>query len=157
MNWMARLKKHRSPDTLPTETTETLFVVSVGKSNEHIGEIRDAARAANEEALEPDRWCWPHSTAMNTAEVDTFMARVVRFTGLGLTVEGSELLADQLVIRDRQHDERVVCVECANLHSYRQCANWQSAGVALQQRDAQLPVDFFQRLQRCDGFKPLIY
>lgn len=40
-------------------------------------------QAANDPAAampDLDRWCWPHSAAMNGAEIDTFTARLARFT-----------------------------------------------------------------------------
>ena len=33
---------------------------------------------------DPDRWCWPHSSAMNGAEIETFAVRLHQFTGKGL-------------------------------------------------------------------------
>jgi hypothetical protein len=37
-----------------------------------------------------DACCWPHSTAMNGAEIDTFTARVARFTDKGLSLIDAE-------------------------------------------------------------------
>lgn len=51
--------------------------------------------------LDPDRWCWPHSYAMNTEEIDTFAQRLAAFTSLGMNLNDAEALADRLVIRDR--------------------------------------------------------
>jgi hypothetical protein len=89
---------------------------------------------------------------MNTEEVDTFTARLARFTDRGVNQGDSECLADRLVIRDRDHDDRVVCLECTHLHSAGRCGNWQRAGVAIRSRDPQLGGDFMQLIQRCDGF-----
>ena len=47
-------------------------------------------------ATDPDRWCWPHSPAMNTTEVDTFTARLARFTDKGVSYDEAERLADAL-------------------------------------------------------------
>lgn len=65
---------------------------------------------------DPDRWCWPHSEAMNGREIDTFTARLSRFTDKGLTLADAEQQADRLVIRDREGDDRHTCLECAHLH-----------------------------------------
>ena len=104
---------------------------------------------------DPDADCWPHSTAMTGAEIDTFTARLARFTDKGLLdLDAGERLADKLVIRGREQDDRRQCLECTHLHrggGWR-CGNWQRAGVALRARDAQLPADFVGQLQRCDGF-----
>lgn len=52
---------------------------------------------------EIDECCFPHSSAMNTAEIELFEIRNLRF---------GEKLADQLVIRDRDQDDRISCGEC---------------------------------------------
>ena len=90
---------------------------------------------------------------MNTAEIDRFAARLARFTDHGVILEDAERMADRLVIRDRERDDRAVCLECTYLHRAGRCGNWQHAGVAVQARDAQLAGDFVTLLQRCDGFK----
>ena len=115
-------------------------------------------KAANDPAPELDRHCWPRSTAMTGREIDTFTARLHRFNDKGLTRTDGEALADKLVRRDRQQDDRRVCLECQHCaghgaESWR-CGNWQPAGIALRPRDAQLPADLVVQLQRCDGFSP---
>jgi hypothetical protein len=105
---------------------------------------------------DPDRWCWPHSTAMNTAEIDTFTARLARFTDKGLGLDDAEKLADQLMQRDRETDDRRLCLECQHCAGYTvgamRCGNWQWAGIALRASDAQLSAELVIQLQRCDGF-----
>ena len=104
----------------------------------------------------PDRWCWPHSSAMNGAEIDTFAARLHKFADKGLARNDGEALADKLVLRDRDQDDRRVCLECKHFAGHGagswRCDNWQAAGVAIRSRDAQLPADLVMQLQRCDGF-----
>ena len=99
----------------------------------------------------PDASCWPHSTAMNGAEIDTFTSRLVQLTDRGLILADAERLADKLVQRDREGDDRRVCLECLHLQRGR-CGNWQGACFAIRSRDAQLPPDLVLQLQRCDGF-----
>jgi hypothetical protein len=60
----------------------------------------------------PDRDCWPHSSAMNTAELETMAWRLEHFVGLGLPDADSDFLADQLLVRDREGDDRASCAEC---------------------------------------------
>jgi hypothetical protein len=111
--------------------------------------------AANDLALDLDRWAWPASTAMTGAEIDTFTARLARFTDKGLELDAGERLADKLVIRARERDDRRHCLECTHLHrgdGWR-CGNWQRAGVASRARDAQLSTALVFQLQRCEGFK----
>ncbi len=61
-----------------------------------------AGEASNDPAPDPDRLCWPHTQAMNTAEIDTFTGRLATFTDRGLTLAEAEALADRLVVRDRR-------------------------------------------------------
>ena len=161
MNWLARLKKI---DTTPTaEATEPTKPGFVGSVAPHRGVMQNTqtsdAPAANDpagSALDPDRWCWPHTQAMNTAEIDTFMARLARFTDKRMALEAAEALADRLVARDREADARRVCVECAHLAGRAEaweCRNWQQAAIASKARDAQLSPALVIQPQRCDGFK----
>ena len=116
--------------------------------------------AANDPAAampDPDRWCWPHSEAMNGREIDTFTARLARFTDKGVNLDDGEALADKLVTRDRESDDRRLCLECVHLAGHAAgawgCRGWQRAGVAIRSRDAGLPSELVSKLQRCDGFK----
>jgi hypothetical protein len=105
---------------------------------------------------DPDRWCWPRSSAMNGVEIGTFETRLHKFTEKGLARKDGEVLADELVLRDRESDDRRVCLECQHFAGHGagswRCGNWQAAGVAIRSRDAQLPADLVVQLQRCDGF-----
>ena len=116
-------------------------------------EKHDSSIAVTED---PERWCWPHSSAMNGAEIDTFAARLHKFADKGLARNDGETLADKLVLRDRDQDDRRVCLECKHFAGHGagswRCGNVQSAGVAIRSRDAQLPADLVMQLQRCDGF-----
>jgi hypothetical protein len=108
-----------------------------------------------EKTSDPDRDSWPHSDAMNGGEIDTFTARLIRFTDKGLALDDSEALADQLVRRDRELDDRRLCLECSQLAGHAgswRCRGWQRAGIARQARDAGLPGELVRTLQRCDGF-----
>ncbi len=112
-------------------------------------------QAANDFARDPDRWCWPHGSAMNTAEIDTFMGRLARFSDKGLTLADAEPLADRLVIRDREQDDRQLCLECIHLQGgigRWRCGNAVAAGVGLGAGDGQIPNDLALQQQRCDGF-----
>lgn len=108
--------------------------------------------AADMAAADPDRWCWPESDAMNTAEIDRFMARVALFGRQGLALAQAQDIADRLVGRDRDGDDRRMCRECSNL-SGASCNNWVRAGVAIHRRDARMPGELLHLLQHCPGFK----
>lgn len=113
----------------------------------------DAGLSRQDAEALADASCWPHSTAMNGAEIDTFTARLARFTDRGLSLDDAERLADKLVIRDREADDRRVCLECVHLRHGGRCGNWRAAGVAINAMDARLPGDFTTMLQRCDGYQ----
>ena len=100
-----------------------------------------------------DRWCWPHSSAMNGREIDTFMVRFNRFTAGGLTRTNGQVIADRLVRRDRELDDRHVCLECIHLVQGWRCNNSEAAGVDLDTRSCTLASELVLQLQRCSGFK----
>ena len=107
--------------------------------------------AANDPAPDPDRWCWPHSGAMNGAEIDTLTQRLHHFTRLGLAEPDAERLAHKLVTRDRESDDRRLCVECLHLKSgvgLWSCNQWKQAGWGT----ARVPAELVRQLQRCDSF-----
>ena len=168
--WLARLKNQNPPGTgatKPTKPTQDTprggFVGFVAHPQGHIQKFDGAVAnpetpAANAPAIDPDRWCWPHGRAMNTAEIDTFTARLARFTDKGMSLSDAEALADKLVVRDCEGDDRQLCLECVHLSgvgptSWR-CGNWQAAGIAIRPHDTQLPAELVVQLQRCGGFTP---
>ena len=140
-----------TPATPATDTANrsppvaTVAAVAVAKA---------AGTAANDPAQDPDRWAWPHSAAMTGAEIDAFTARLARFTDKGVNLDDGGALADKLVKRDRESDDRRLCLECLHLAGFGawRCGNWQRAGAAIRARDAQLPGELVYLLQRCEGF-----
>ena len=96
-----------------------------------------------------DRWSWPYGSALNGDEIDTYTARLERFTSRGLTLAKAENLAVTLLWRDRDQDERRLCLECSYLGRAGQCGNWRGAV----RKSAAVPVGLVQVLQRCGGFK----
>lgn len=107
-----------------------------------------------EPAPNPDRYCWPHSSAMNSGERDKFKYRVELFQAKGLDEMNAEALADKLVIRDRDGDDRKACYECRYLKAITslRCENWKLAGIAMKSSDSFVGKDFAMMLQRCNGF-----
>ena len=160
MTWLARLKKQKTTGTYPTAPTKPGFVGFVGTPAGHIRNFEGDAPAANDPAPYPDRWCWPHSLAMNGEEIDIFAVRLAKFKARGLSGVDGEALADKLVLRDREQDDRRVCLECQHLAGYGagswRCSNWQTAEIAMCLRDAQLAADLVVQLQRCAGFGALL-
>ena len=91
---------------------------------------------------------------MTGAEIDTFTVRLARFADRGLLLANAERVADKLVMRDRDADDRRLCVECASFQRGERCGNWRQAGIAIRTKDAQLSAALMIQLQRCDGFAP---
>lgn len=159
MSWLERLKKIEGPLSQgATETAETLSVVFVapalGTSDKSLpwpaGESA-ALHAGHNDAGEPpevqlapaqglasDALSWPQGPAMSALEIEAFMARVVLFSDKGLDLKRSEQVAERLLRRDRDRDDRTLCVECRRFRAPWRC----SAGGAC------LPAN----LQRCDQF-----
>lgn len=98
-----------------------------------------------------DRYSWPHTTAMNTAEIDAFTSRFHLLTRHGLDQPQAEELADGLVIRDRDSDDRRLCIECQHLISGNKlwaCNQWRAAGLV----SSGIPDGWTTLPQRCEGF-----
>ena len=144
MNWLARLKKiDIAPTVEATEPTKPGFVGFVASGMAPMQKTGGDSPAANDPAAamqDPDRWAWPHSSAMTGREIDTFAARSNQFNRRGLAALDAELLADKLVNRDRDGDDRHLCVECRHCRPGLRCVN----------KLAVLHV-----LQRCDHFVPI--
>ena len=110
------------------------------------------SKAANDPAPDSDRWSWPHSDAMTGAEIDRMVLRVALFGVRSLNLTDATVLADKLVVRDRDGDDRKSCMECQNLSGLPNgwcCSAWRLAGIGRQS----VSTDMVLRLQRCDGFK----
>ncbi len=156
MSWLAQLKNATHAKADPTEPTEPGFVGSVGRGLAPFAEIQAVAGAELPDPPNADAYCWPHSPAWNSSEIDTFMARVAMFTNKGMSVDDADTLADRLVQRDRDLDDRRVCMECVHLSGGSDkalsCKNWKRAGMVLGARAAQLSIALVHQLQRCNGF-----
>jgi hypothetical protein len=146
VRWLNQPAANDTPGDLATTTADKFRAASLALD----GEI--TARVARD----PDGDCWPHSDAMNTTEIDAFTARLCRFTDKGLIVAFAERLADKLVIRDREGDDRRICLECQHLGGYAsaswRCGAWQRAAMATRAADARLASDEVATFRRCDGF-----
>lgn len=97
---------------------------------------------------ESDRWCWPHSEAMNGAELELYAKRVQQFTRCGISADAADAMADRLVIRDRDQDDRRACLECA-AHRPGRCGNYRAARLGANEVGREMAA----MLQRCPGFQ----
>ena len=153
-----------APDLRKPESDHGRVTLAPGTTAATAEKFRAASLAldddisANGQTTDPDRWCWPHSSAMNERELDTFTLRLETFTSKGLRLHEAEAQADVLVQRDRTADDRRLCLECIHLQGgpgRRRCGNGVVAGIGLRAADTQLPSDLTHQLQRCAGFTNL--
>jgi hypothetical protein len=111
-----------------------------------IGKMPTAAadrphRLTNDEADRCHAPCW------DDAEIAAFTARTERFALLGRA--DADDLAERLTLRDRQHDDRRLCLECVALADNGRClvaARGRLPGAS--RRLEPVPT----MLQRCEGF-----
>jgi hypothetical protein len=102
-----------------------------------------------DQSTSADAWCWPHSEAMNCAELLAFTSRRDRLMRWGWPESEAENLAERLARRDRECDERVTCVDCQHYRSASgRCGNAEKAELAAASIGRDLPT----LLQRCKGF-----
>jgi hypothetical protein len=86
---------------------------------------------------------------LQRAEADAFAARLQRFTSRGMGLADAEALADKLLHRDRDSDDRRLCLECSYLGASGRCIRAATGRLSGASRDLH-PVKTI--LQRCEGF-----
>ncbi|MBK7052029.1 MAG: hypothetical protein IPH54_15695 [Rhodoferax sp.] len=131
--------------TLDTLDTCKKIVIEANAANERLTGDRLT------QASDPDRHCYPHTTAANTTELALMTRRLAHFDRLGLDIDQAERQADMLQQRDREADDRRSCLECSNLTGHGRTWNCRAA----RQRGARgagLPVDYTQMLTRCNAW-----
>jgi len=120
------LARSYPPATSATSATSATFEVQAGTK---VAESQESQQAANDAALDPDSYCWPHSSAWNTSEIALFNRRAALFVRRGASDTEAERLAETLVQCDREGDSMHACMECRHLQTSGpwRCGNWQSA------------------------------
>jgi hypothetical protein len=89
------------------------------------------------------------AVAWTDADIARFLERRSRLLRWGWSEQDAEKLAERLVRRDREQDERVSCMDCAHYRPGR-CGNHRRAGIGT----ADVGRDLVAMLQRCPGFQP---
>lgn len=145
------LARSYPPATSATSATSATFEVQAGTK---VAESQESQQAANDAALDPDSYCWPHSSAWNTSEIALFNRRAALFVRRGASDTEAERLVEKLVQRDREGDSMHACMECRHLQTSGawRCGNWQAADVAVRAGDAGLARAMAMQAQRCPGF-----
>jgi hypothetical protein len=93
----------------------------------------------------------PHdlaAVAWMEADIGKFITRRDRLLRWGWTEPDAEKLAERLVQRDREQDDRVNCIDCRHYRPGR-CGNHRHAGLGT----SEVGRDLASLLQRCPGFE----
>jgi hypothetical protein len=88
------------------------------------------------------------AVAWTDADIARFLDRRARLLRWGWAEPEAEKLADRLVRRDREADERVSCTDCRHYRPGR-CGNHKTAGLG----SADVGRDLATQLQRCPAFE----
>jgi len=87
--------------------------------------------------------------AWTDADIARFETRRARLLRWGWAEPDAEALAERLVIRDRERDDRVSCTDCQHYRP-NHCGNHRRAGLST----SEIARDLAALMQRCPGFKP---
>jgi hypothetical protein len=88
------------------------------------------------------------AVAWTDGDISAFHARRARLMRWGWPEAEADALAERLVIRDREADDRVSCTDCAHYRPDR-CSTHRRAGL----QSADVGRDLAAVLQRCPGFE----
>lgn len=107
-------------------------------------------RRGGNSQLTPEQSDECHAGGWSGAEICVFTAMVSQFIHMGCSPADSEHLAEHLILRNRQYDDRRLCLECAHLQGWGRwrCGNWLVANLV---RNC-LGSDLARMLQRCGVF-----
>ena len=88
------------------------------------------------------------AVAWTDADIARFLDRRARLMRWGWAEPEAESLAERLVKRDREHDERVSCIDCGHYRAGR-CGSRRHAGL----HGSAIGRELASLLQRCPGFE----
>jgi hypothetical protein len=88
-----------------------------------------------------------HAGGWTDAEIQTFTGRVLLLVRRGVSTTVADDLAERLTLRDRDGDDRRLCLECRHFRPGR-CGNHRAAGL----HSSELGRDVAAMLQRCQGY-----
>lgn len=132
---------------LPAANAEISAGVS-SVSSAPAGHVPAAQRDSGNPYLTPEQGDDCHDGGWSDAEIATFTARATRFAKVRRA--DAEHLAERLTLRDRQADDRKMCVECRELEPAGRCGAARRG--AIPGADLRLePVP--DVLMRCEGLR----
>ncbi len=85
-----------------------------------LGVASTTTRRSGNPHMTPEQGDECHEGCWNDDEIETFVARSAHFSTRGLV--DAEHLAERLTLRDRQADDRRLCLECRELEASGRCA-----------------------------------
>ena len=129
MNWLTRLKEvGHTPAIALQNPQKAPFAGFVGSNQTHLRKSE------------------------SVSDIET--ARLALFTDRGLSLNDAQISVGRLRTRDRERDDRRLCLECRHLSGGPggwQCSQWRMLNV----RSTAVPADLaLLLLQRCKAFKP---
>lgn len=107
---------------LPAQGSKVAALAGVaGVTAPFAADVTQDARAGNPlmAVAQADR-C--HAGGWDDVEIATFTSRVVRFMRSGISATDADDLAERLTLRDRDLDDRHLCLECSHLMTSGRCA-----------------------------------
>lgn len=111
-----------------------------------------AARASGNPYLTPEQGDECHAYGWDDAEIGRFLARARRFLLSGRL--DAEHLAERLTLRDRQSDDRRMCVECRELEPSGRCAAARRGAIAGADRRMEPVANMLMRCARFTATEP---
>ena len=165
IDWAARasaqLAQPRSGGTARTDETRVVSVSSVppaanaetsaglsSVSSAPAGRVPAAERASGNPYMTPEQGDECHACGWSDAEIATFTARAARFAQSRRA--DAEHLAERLTLRDRQADDRRMCVECRELEPSGRCGAARRGAIPGADRRLEPVPDI---LMRCEAFR----
>ena len=178
MNWLARLGDDNSAEMVePTKTTKPtkrVFVGFVGIPPDHIqkniGSIPARDQPDEIRTSGPEQ---PGGTSYEIREDPLFreprkgeqdlhppvlgtpIERLALLTNRYLNIDDAQELVDRLALRDKQRDDRRVCLECAHMSGSpqaRRCSQWRKTGM----QGPPVPGELVGLLQRCQAYSAVV-
>ena len=119
-------------------------------ANDDVEPISSSApvRRSGNPYLTPEQGDECHEGCWDDAEIEIFIARSTRFRAMGRA--DAEHLAERLTLRDRQVDDRRLCVECRELEASGRCAAARRGALAAADRRLEPSQNI---LMRCPVFR----
>ena len=149
--WAARLaEKTAAPPYPGTDKTVKRGVLSVLAVTPEGGarDFQATPMLASKPAEKPDALDLA-AAAWTDSDIARFADRRARLLRWGWPAPEAEKLAERLVIRDRERDDRVSCTDCRHYRPSR-CGNHRAALL----HSHEVGRDLAAMVQRCPGFAP---